>query len=62
MGHSVTIAFMAVSGILSAILWWSMTRTNKKRKAGFEEGKIVGMTLEQVDDLGDESPRFLYAT
>ena len=57
-----TIAVLTVSGILDGVLWWSMIKTNKKRRAGKEDGKIQGLTEENIDELGDESPRFIYAT
>ena len=62
MGHGVTIAVLAVSVVMDLILWWYMVRTNKRRKAGKEDYKIVGMTDEEVNELGDQSPRYIYAT
>ncbi|KAL8720016.1 MAG: hypothetical protein Q9225_003061 [Loekoesia sp. 1 TL-2023] len=62
MGHSVTIALLVLSAVVSGILWWSMARINKRRIAGDEDGKVLGMTEEQINDLGDESPRYIYAT
>ncbi|KAI6782784.1 putative MFS transporter [Emericellopsis cladophorae] len=44
--------------ILAAKDW--KTWINKRRKAGKEDYKIEGMTDEDVNALGDRSPRFVY--
>ncbi|KAL9001946.1 MAG: hypothetical protein Q9188_005104 [Gyalolechia gomerana] len=62
MGHAVTLALMAFSAVVNGILWWSMARTNRRRRAGKEDWKVVDMTEEEIDDLGDDSPRYVYAT
>jgi hypothetical protein len=33
---------------------------NKKRLNGDEDGKVAGMSDEEVDELGDRSPRYIY--
>jgi hypothetical protein len=35
---------------------------NTRQKEGKEDHKIAGMTEEEVNELGDESPRFMYTT
>ena len=62
MGHAVTLSLLAVSGATSGVLWWAMARTNQRRKDGKEDGNIIGLTEEEIDDLGDDSPRYMYAT
>ncbi len=62
MGHAVTIALLGFTAGLIGILWWAMVRINKRREAGDEDAKIVGLTQEETDGLGDESPRYRYAT
>ncbi|KAL8715427.1 MAG: hypothetical protein Q9220_000761 [cf. Caloplaca sp. 1 TL-2023] len=62
MGHAVTIALLALSAVVSGVLWWSMVNINKRRAAGKEDGKTVGLSEEQIDELGDMSPRYVYAT
>lgn len=62
MGHAVTLALMAFSAVVNGILWWSMARTNRRRRAGKEDWKVVDLTEEEIDDLGDDSPRYIYAT
>ncbi|KAL8805330.1 MAG: hypothetical protein Q9182_002004 [Xanthomendoza sp. 2 TL-2023] len=62
MGHAVTIALLAFSALVSGVLWWFMVNINKGRAAGKEDGKMSGLTEEEIDELGDESPRYIYAT
>jgi MFS transporter, ACS family, DAL5 transporter family protein len=35
-------------------------QANKARARGDEDEKIAGMTEEEIDEMGDESPRFRY--
>ncbi len=62
MGHSVTIGLLALCAVINGVLWWSMVDTNKKRAAGEEDWKVSGLTEEEIDELGDRSPRYIYAT
>ncbi|KAL8922097.1 MAG: hypothetical protein Q9208_005407 [Pyrenodesmia sp. 3 TL-2023] len=62
MGHAVTVAMLVVSAMITVVLWWVMVRINERRRAGAEDSKMVGLTEEEVDELGDESPRFVFRT
>lgn len=33
---------------------------NKRRMQGKEDGKLAGMQEQEVSELGDESPRFMF--
>ena len=33
---------------------------NKNRAAGKYDYKVVGMSDEEIEELGDDSPRFMY--
>lgn len=61
-GHAVTLALLVLSAVVSGVLWYSFVRINKLRRAGREDEKVQGMTEEEIDELGDESPRYFYAT
>ena len=62
MGHAVTIGAYTIYILFAITLWAAYTSTNRNRRAGKEDWKIRGLSEEEVDDLGDESPRFVYAT
>lgn len=61
-GHAVTIAFLGCSAVITMGLWWAMLRINRRRREGAEDWKMAGLTEEEVDELGDESPRFVLRT
>ncbi|KAF8288582.1 hypothetical protein DL93DRAFT_2174306 [Clavulina sp. PMI_390] len=51
---------LGVALVIHSILWISYHVANKRRAEGKEDHKIDGMTDEQVEEMGDESPRFVY--
>ena len=57
-----TIALLALSGVVSGLLWWTFVRINARRRAGGEDEKALGKTEEEIDEMGDESPRYIYVT
>ncbi|KAL8642406.1 MAG: hypothetical protein Q9228_000912 [Teloschistes exilis] len=61
-GHAVTLALLALSAAVSGVLWYAYVRINERRRAGLEDEKVRGMTHEEIDELGDESPRYMFAT
>jgi hypothetical protein len=36
------------------------SRVNKRRREGKEDHKFAGFMEEEMNELGDESPRFMY--
>ncbi|KAL1630898.1 hypothetical protein SLS56_004711 [Neofusicoccum ribis] len=59
-GHAITLSLTLVSISTIAFLSWYFARANRRRAAGKEDYKIAGMTDEQIKELGDRSPRFVY--
>ena len=59
-GHAVTLAVVAMAVIIYAIMWFYFLGINKKRAAGKEEWKTEGKSEEEVKELGDASPHFVY--
>jgi hypothetical protein len=39
---------------------WYLARLNKARREGREDAKVENMTSEEIEELGDESPRFMF--
>lgn len=60
MGYSVSIGLLGVAMIIYGFMAIYLHLVNNRRKAGKEDYKIAGMTDEEVDALGDRSPRFIY--
>lgn len=51
---------LGLGALIYGCLALYLHRVNQRRKAGKEDHKIQGMSDEEVDALGDESPRFVY--
>ncbi|KAG9251913.1 putative MFS transporter [Emericellopsis atlantica] len=60
MGYSVSMGLLGLGVFIYSFLLLHFHRINKRRKAGKEDYKIEGMTDEEVNALGDRSPRFVY--
>lgn len=60
-GHAVSLAMVAAAAILYAILYFYYKIANKQRAAGEEDFKIAGKTEEEIAEMGDENPRYVYA-
>lgn len=43
-----------------AFMWFYFARINSRRANGEENHLIEGMSDEEVAELGDDSPRFVY--
>ncbi|KAL4883912.1 major facilitator superfamily domain-containing protein [Aspergillus karnatakaensis] len=61
-GNAVTLSLVGFAGVVYAIMWVYYIWKNMRREQGHEDGKIQGMTDEEIEEMGDMSPRFRYAT
>ncbi|KAF1807991.1 MFS general substrate transporter [Eremomyces bilateralis CBS 781.70] len=61
-GHAVTLAMVLWGVLVYACLWFYFARENQKRISGEADARIADMSTEEVAELGDESPKFLYTT
>ncbi|KAH8663785.1 putative MFS transporter [Ilyonectria robusta] len=60
MGYSVSIALLGYGILIYGFMSLYLNHVNQRRKAGKEDHKIVGLSEEQINALGDKSPRFVY--
>ncbi|KAJ5811672.1 MFS transporter [Penicillium riverlandense] len=60
MGQSITLALLGVAFGLFVVMILYFSRVNKRRMEGKEDASIAGLTEEEVNELGDRSPRFIY--
>lgn len=51
---------VAMATLLYGFLWAYFIAENKRRGAGKRNAKIVGKTEEEIAEMGDENPRFVY--
>ena len=59
-GHAVTLAMVAMAVLCYALMWYWFRSANQKRRDGKEDWKTQGKTDDEVAELGDASPRFVY--
>ena len=59
-GHAVTLSVVLAAGAIFLFMMFYFTRRNKARQNGEEDHLIEGKTEEEIAELGDESPRFLF--
>ncbi|CBF78114.1 putative MFS transporter [Aspergillus nidulans FGSC A4] len=60
-GNAVTLALVGFAGIIYGIMWAYYLWKNKRREQGFEDEKAAGKTDEEIEEMGDMSPRYRYA-
>ena len=59
-GHAVTLALVGTSSLIYGALWGFLASENKRRGEGKEDHRTAHMSENEIAELGDESPRFLY--
>ena len=48
------------ASLIYLFMWQYFERENRRRGNGREDVKVAGMSEEEVAELGDQSPRFVY--
>lgn len=61
-GNAVTLGLVGFAGVLYGVMWFSLRLINKRRARGLEDEKIAALSEEEIRELGDKNPRFLYST
>ncbi|MBE3045875.1 hypothetical protein IMZ48_25700 [Candidatus Bathyarchaeota archaeon] len=59
-GHAVSMGLVAMSSVIYIFFLFYFRYQNKRRAAGKLDYKTQGMTEEEVDELGEDNPRFRY--
>ena len=59
-GHAVSLAMLAMALVIYIVMWFWFRNATKRRAAGREDWKAEGKSEEEVAELGDASPRFIY--
>lgn len=59
-GHAVTLAMVALASGIYAFMSAYFFSRNKRRADGKEDHRIQGLSEEEVKELGDDSPRFVF--
>ncbi|GAB7364288.1 hypothetical protein MBLNU230_g4833t1 [Neophaeotheca triangularis] len=61
-GYSATIALLALGGAIYLVLHLWFKARNKKKTSGAEDWRIEGLSEEEIKELGEFNPRYLYTT
>ncbi|KAG9088458.1 hypothetical protein FS749_002146 [Ceratobasidium sp. UAMH 11750] len=61
-GHAVSLAMVAFATCIYASLIFVYSNLNARRDRGEEDGRIEGKTEEEIEAMGDDSPRFRFLT
>jgi hypothetical protein len=51
---------VAFASTVYAVMWLYFAKVNARRARGDEDHKIEGLSHEEIAELGDDSPRFVY--
>ncbi|PWY83454.1 phosphoglycerate mutase-like protein [Aspergillus heteromorphus CBS 117.55] len=57
-GNAVTLSLVGFAGSIYGLMWWYYHMKNKRREQGLEDDKVAGLTEEEIEEMGDRSPRF----
>jgi hypothetical protein len=60
MGYAVSIGLLGYGIFIYGFMSLYLNHVNNRRRAGKEDHKIAGMSEEEINALGDRSPRFMY--
>jgi hypothetical protein len=53
-------ALIAMSSVIYLSFWWYFSTLNKRKREGKEDHKVQGMAEEEIEELGEHNPRFMY--
>ncbi|KAH8431558.1 putative MFS transporter [Aspergillus melleus] len=60
-GNAVTLSLVGFAGVVYGLMWVYYRGKNNRRDRGMEDYKVEGMTEEEIEEMGDRSPRFRYS-
>jgi hypothetical protein len=59
-GHAVTLSMAGVAALIYSLMSIYFVQRNKKRQNEDEDGRIAGLSEEEIAKMGDENPRFQF--
>lgn len=59
-GHAVTLGMVAFGTSIYGFMWFWYRRENRRRAAGLVDEKYRDLSEEDLKELGDDSPHFVY--
>ncbi|KFY48886.1 hypothetical protein V495_00943 [Pseudogymnoascus sp. VKM F-4514 (FW-929)] len=62
MGHATSLSMVGMAAVIYLGMIFYYAKVNKDRTMGREDWKIEGKTDAEIEEMGDRSPRYVYAT
>jgi hypothetical protein len=59
-GHAVSLAMVGTSAFIYLSFWAYFRYLNKRKLDGKDDHKVQGKTPEEIEEMGEHNPRFLY--
>lgn len=59
-GHATNLALVALAGVIHTCMFFYFTWENKQRRLGRRDWKLEGKSEEEIKELADESPTFMF--
>jgi len=59
-GYSATIGMLLFAMCVHSALWFHMKKKNDRKLAGLEDWRMEGKTEEEINEMGEHNPRYLY--
>lgn len=53
-------AMVAMSAVIYLAFWAYFRHQNKRKLEGKDDHKVQGMSQEEIEEMGEHNPRFLY--
>lgn len=51
---------VGMASVIFALMSWYLSRKNDRRRRGEEDAKVANMSEDEIAELGDESPRYMF--
>lgn len=55
-----SLAVVGMASVIFAFMSWYLSQKNERRRRGEEDAKLASMSEDDVAELGDESPRYVF--
>lgn len=59
-GNAVSLSMVGMSTVIYGVMWFWFDRQNKRRATGEMEAHHRTLSEDELAELGDESPHFVY--
>jgi len=61
-GHATSLAMVGMAALIYLVMLFYYARVNKDRAMGKEDWKMEGKSENEIEEMGDRSPQYIYTT